>query len=85
VKVLTPPGRDRILGATVVGARAGDLIATFVVAMAHGIGLRKLLGTIHVYPTMAEGAKYVAGAWRRARVSPRTERWLARYHAWRRR
>jgi pyruvate/2-oxoglutarate dehydrogenase complex dihydrolipoamide dehydrogenase (E3) component/uncharacterized membrane protein YdjX (TVP38/TMEM64 family) len=84
VKVLTSPGRDCVLGATIVGARAGDLIATFVLAMTHGIGLRKLLGTIHVYPTLAEGAKQAAGAWRRARVSPRALRWLARYHAWRR-
>jgi pyruvate/2-oxoglutarate dehydrogenase complex dihydrolipoamide dehydrogenase (E3) component/uncharacterized membrane protein YdjX (TVP38/TMEM64 family) len=84
VKVLTAPGKDRILGATIAGERAGDLIAEFVVAMRHGLGLGKLLGTIHVYPTYAEAAKYAAGAWKRAHVSPRVLGWLARYHAWRR-
>jgi pyruvate/2-oxoglutarate dehydrogenase complex dihydrolipoamide dehydrogenase (E3) component len=84
VKVLTVPGRDRILGATVVGAHAGELIAEFVGAMRHGLGLNKILATIHVYPTYAEANKYAAGVWRRAHV-PRTALRLAeRFHAWRR-
>jgi dihydrolipoamide dehydrogenase len=80
VKVLTPPGKDRILGVTIVGERAGDLIAEFVLAMRHGLGLNKILGTIHIYPTYAEAAKYAAGNWKRAHVSARTMRWLERYH-----
>lgn len=71
VKVLTPPGSDRILGVTIAGAHAGDMMAEFVLAMKHGLGLNKLLGTIHIYPTWAEGNKAVAGAWRRAHVNPR--------------
>jgi hypothetical protein len=66
VKVLTVPGKDRILGATIVGEHAGDLIAEFVLAMKHGLGLNKILGTIHIYPTLAEANKYAAGAWKRA-------------------
>ncbi len=82
VKVLTVPGRDRILGATIVAAHAGDLIIEFITAMKHGIGLNKVLGTIHVYPTMSEGNKYAAGAWRRAHAPRKVLRWLERYHAW---
>ena len=82
VKVLTPPGKDRILGVTIVGEHAGDLIAEFVLAMRHGLGLNKILGTIHIYPTYAEAAKYAAGNWKRAHVSPRMLRWLERYHAY---
>ena len=84
VKVLTPPGRDRILGATIVGAHAGDLIAEFVLAMKHGLGLNKILGTIHIYPTWAEANKAVAGNWRRAHVNPRLLSLVARFHDWRR-
>src|SRR5712691_9754371 len=71
VKVLTVPGSDKILGAAIVGEHAGDLITEFVTAMRHGLGLNKLLGTIHIYPTLAEANKYAAGAWKRAHVSPR--------------
>jgi len=84
VKVLTEPGRDRILGVTIVGAHAGELIAEFVLAMRHRIGLNKLLGTIHIYPTMAEANKYAAGAWKRAHAPERLLAWVARFHAWRR-
>lgn len=84
VKVLTKPGSDKILGVTIVGARAGDLLAEFVLAMKHGIGLNKLLGTIHIYPTMAEANKYVAGVWKRANVPAGILAWLARFHRWRR-
>ena len=82
VKVLTVPGRDRILGATIVGEHAGDLLAEFVLAMKHGIGLNKLLGTIHIYPTLAEANKYVAGNWKRAHAPVGLLRWVERYHAW---
>jgi pyruvate/2-oxoglutarate dehydrogenase complex dihydrolipoamide dehydrogenase (E3) component len=84
VKVLTVPGKDRILGVTLVGEHAGDLIAEFVMAMKHGLGLNKLLGTIHIYPTLAEANKYAAGVWKRAHTPKRLLRWLERYHAWRR-
>ncbi|MEQ1529160.1 MAG: FAD-dependent oxidoreductase, partial [Methylococcales bacterium] len=84
VKVLTPPGSDRILGVSIVGAHAGDLIAEFVLAMRHRIGLRKLLGTVHIYPTMAEANKQAAGQWQRQHI-PHKLLWLAeRYHRWRR-
>jgi pyruvate/2-oxoglutarate dehydrogenase complex dihydrolipoamide dehydrogenase (E3) component len=82
VKVLTVPGKDRILGATIVGPHAGDLIIEFILAMRHGLGLEKLLGTIHIYPTHVEANKYVAGAWKRAHVSPRILGLVERYHAW---
>lgn len=84
VKVLTVPGKDRILGVTMVGAHAGDLIAEFVLAMRHGLGLGKILGTIHIYPTLAEANKYAAGAWRRAHVNPRLLDVVERFHKWRR-
>ena len=82
VKVLTVPGIDRILGATIAGPHAGDLIIEFVLAMRHGLGLEKLLSTIHIYPTLVEANKYAAGAWKRAHVSPRVLGLLERYHAW---
>jgi pyruvate/2-oxoglutarate dehydrogenase complex dihydrolipoamide dehydrogenase (E3) component len=84
VKVLTVPGKDRILGVTIVGEHAGDLLAEFVLAMKHGIGLNKILGTIHTYPTLAEANKYVAGNWKRAHAPQRLLAWVERFHAWRR-
>jgi pyruvate/2-oxoglutarate dehydrogenase complex dihydrolipoamide dehydrogenase (E3) component len=84
VKVLTPPGKDRILGVTIVGRHAGELIAEWVMAMKHGLGLNKVLGTIHIYPTLAESAKYTAGAWKRAHQPLALLRWVERFHAWRR-
>lgn len=84
VKVLTPPGKDRILGVTIVGEHAGDLLAEFVLAMKHGLGLNKILGTIHTYPTLAEANKFAAGEWRRAHVNPRILSLLERFHTWRR-
>jgi len=74
----------KILGVTIACDHAGEVIAEYVAAMRHGIGLNKILGTIHVYPTMAEANKYVAGEWRRAHAPQRLLRWIARYHAWRR-
>jgi pyruvate/2-oxoglutarate dehydrogenase complex dihydrolipoamide dehydrogenase (E3) component len=84
VKVLTEPGKDRILGVTIVGAHAGELIAEFVLAMKHGLGLNRILGTIHAYPTLAEANKYAAGQWRRAHAPQGLLRWVERFHAWRR-
>jgi pyruvate/2-oxoglutarate dehydrogenase complex dihydrolipoamide dehydrogenase (E3) component len=84
IKVLTVPGKDRILGVTIVGEHAGDLIAEYVLAMKHGIGLNKILGTIHIYPTMAEANKYVAGVWKKAHAPQALLAWVARFHAWRR-
>jgi pyruvate/2-oxoglutarate dehydrogenase complex dihydrolipoamide dehydrogenase (E3) component/uncharacterized membrane protein YdjX (TVP38/TMEM64 family) len=84
VKVLTVPGKDRILGATIVGAHAGDLIIEFILAMRHGLGLNKLLGTIHIYPTLVEANKYAAGAWKRSHAPKKVLAWLERYHAWQR-
>jgi pyruvate/2-oxoglutarate dehydrogenase complex dihydrolipoamide dehydrogenase (E3) component len=84
VKVLTAPGRDRILGATIVGEHAGELIVEFIAAMKHGIGLNKILGTIHIYPTLAEANKYAAGAWKKAHAPQGALRVLERFHAWRR-
>ncbi|MCZ6487024.1 MAG: FAD-dependent oxidoreductase [Gammaproteobacteria bacterium] len=84
VKVLTLPGKDKILGVTIVGEHAGDLIAEYVLAMKHGLGLNKILGTIHIYPTLAEANKYVAGAWKRAHAPQKLLAWIAKFHAWRR-
>lgn len=83
VKVLTPPGKDRILGATIVGEHAGELLAEYVLAMKHGLGLGKILGTIHTYPTMAEANKFAAGNWKRANAPQGLLRLARRYHAWR--
>ena len=84
VKVLTQPNKDKILGVTIVGDHAGDLIAEFVLAMKHGIGLNEILGTIHIYPTMAEANKYVAGVWKRKHAPKKLLGWLGRYHQWQR-
>ena len=84
VKVLTVPGKDRILGVTIVGEHAADLLAEFVLAMRHGLGLNKLLGTIHIYPTLAEANKFAAGAWKKAHAPQKLLTWAARFHAWRR-
>jgi len=84
VKVLTVPGTDRILGATLVGEHAGDLLAEYVLAMKHGLGLNKILGTIHSYPTLAEATKYAAGAWKRGTVTRGQWAFLAAFQAWRR-
>lgn len=84
VKVLTVPGKDKILGATIVGEHAGDLLAEFVFAMKHGHGLGKILGTIHIYPTLAEANKMVAGQWRRAHINGFALSLLERFQAWRR-
>ncbi|MNJ19577.1 Mercuric reductase [compost metagenome] len=84
IEVLTVPSKDRILGATIVGTHAGERIAEFVLAMRHRLGLGKILGTIHAYPTLMEGNKYLAGEWKRAHQPTRLLALLARYHSWRR-
>ncbi len=84
VRVVTKRGSDKILGVTIVGEHAGDLIAEFVLAMKHGLGLNKILGTIHIYPTLAEANKFVAGNWRRAHAPAWLLNIAARYHAFRR-
>ena len=84
VKVLTVPGKDRILGVTIVGEHAGELLAEYVLAMKHGLGLNKMLGTIHTYPTMGEANKYVAGEWKRAHAPQQLLAWVQRFHTWRR-
>ena len=84
IKVITPKGKDKILGVTVVSEHAGDLTAEFVLAMKHGLGLNKILGTIHSYPTWAEGNKYAAGEWKRAHAPEKVLNMLEKYHAWRR-
>jgi pyruvate/2-oxoglutarate dehydrogenase complex dihydrolipoamide dehydrogenase (E3) component/uncharacterized membrane protein YdjX (TVP38/TMEM64 family) len=84
VKVITAPGSDKVLGATIVGEHAGDLLAEFVMAMRHGIGLNKILGTIHTYPTLAEANKYAAGVWKRGTVTHGQMDFLAAFQAWRR-
>jgi pyruvate/2-oxoglutarate dehydrogenase complex dihydrolipoamide dehydrogenase (E3) component len=84
IKVLTKPGKDKILGVTIVGEHAGELIAEYVAAMRHGLGLNKILGTIHIYPTLTEANKYAAGEWKKAHAPERVLKWLMKYHQWRR-
>ena len=84
VKVLTVPGRDRMLGVCIVGEQAAELLAPYVLAMRHGLGLKAILGTVHIYPTWAESAKAVAGLWQRAHLPQGSLRWLKRWHDWRR-
>jgi dihydrolipoamide dehydrogenase len=84
VKVLTKPGTDKILGVTIVGNHAGDLIAEFVLAMKYKMGLNKILSTIHIYPTLTEANKYVAGVWKKNHLPLKLLRWVASYHEWKR-
>jgi dihydrolipoamide dehydrogenase len=82
VKVLTVPGKDKILGVTIAGEHAGDIIAEYILAMRHGLGLNKILGTIHIYPTLAEMNKYAAGNWKKAHKPEGLLKWVEKYHAW---
>ncbi len=84
VKVLTVPGKDKILGATIVGYHAGDILTEFVTAMKQGLGLKKILGTIHSYPTISEANKFAAGEWSRAHAPQAILRWVEKYHGWQR-
>lgn len=83
VKILTVPGKDRILGVTIVGEHAADLLAEYLLAMRHGLGLNKILSTIHIYPTLSEANKYAAGVWKKAHAPRRILDWLGRFHHWR--
>ena len=83
--MLTVPGKDRILGATIVGAHAGELLAEYMLAMNHGLGLNKIMGTIHAYPTWAEANKYTAGEWRKTHAPKRVLDLAERWFRWRRR
>ncbi len=80
IKVLTVPGKDKILGATIVGEHAADLIAEYVLAMEHGLGLNKILGTIHIYPTLAESNKFVAGECKRSHAPQKLLQWVGKFH-----
>jgi pyruvate/2-oxoglutarate dehydrogenase complex dihydrolipoamide dehydrogenase (E3) component len=84
VKVLTVPGKDKILGVTIVGSHAAELLAEYVLAMRHGLGLNKILGTIHTYPTLSEANKYAAGEWKRAHQPVALLEWVRKFHTWRR-
>jgi pyruvate/2-oxoglutarate dehydrogenase complex dihydrolipoamide dehydrogenase (E3) component/uncharacterized membrane protein YdjX (TVP38/TMEM64 family) len=84
IKIITPPGKDKILGVTIVGTHAGDLLAEYILAMKHGIGLNKILGTIHPYPTLAEANKMAAGEWKKAHVPEKLLLWAEKLHTWRR-
>lgn len=84
VKVLTRPGRDAILGVTIAGSHAGDIISEYVLAMRNKIGLNKILGTIHIYPTLAEANKYAAGVWKKAHAPENLLKWVEKFHTWRR-
>ncbi len=85
VKVITPRGKDKILGVTIVGHHAGDLISEYVLAMKHNLGLNKILGTIHLYPSLAEANKFVAGVWKRENQPHGLLKWVEKFHSWRRR
>ncbi|MCW8825630.1 MAG: FAD-dependent oxidoreductase, partial [Gammaproteobacteria bacterium] len=84
VKVLTQPGKDKILGVTIAGEHAADLIGEFVTAMRYGLGLNKILGTIHIYPTLAEANKYAAGNWKKGHAPKTLLKWVERYLRWQR-
>ncbi len=84
VKVLTKPCSDKLLGVTIVGSHAGDLLAEYILAMKHGLGLNKILGTIHTYPTMSEANKAAAGEWKKAHAPEKLLAWVEKYHTWRR-
>lgn len=84
IKVLTVPGKDKILGATIVGAQASNLLVEFVAAMKHGFGLNKILGSIHVYPSMGEANKYAAGVWKKANAPETALKYLKKYFDWKR-
>jgi len=85
VKVLTIPGKDKILGVTIVGTHASDIISEYILAMKHGLGLNKILGTIHIYPSLAEANKFAAGEWKKANAPEKILDWISRYHRWMRR
>lgn len=84
IKVLTVPGKDKLLGVTIVGYHASELIAEYILAMRHGLGLNKIMGTIHIYPTLSEANKYAAGEWKKAHKPEGLLHWVEKFHRWRR-
>lgn len=84
IKVLTVPGKDRILGVTIVGHHAGELIGEFVFAMTHNMGLKKIAAVTHIYPTLLEANKFSANAWRSARLPEKYFPWMERFFRWQR-
>ncbi|MDG1462595.1 MAG: FAD-dependent oxidoreductase, partial [Gammaproteobacteria bacterium] len=84
IKVLTPPGKDKILGATIIGPHATDLLGEFTLAMRHNLGLRKILATIHPYPTYGEANKYAASLWQQRYLPQKLLSLSAAYNKWRR-
>ncbi len=84
VKVLTVPGKDTILGVTIAADHAGELISEYVLGMKHGLGLNKILGTIHIYPTLAEMNKFAASEWRKNHKPDWLLDLVGKYHRWRR-
>ncbi|CCN37913.1 putative mercuric reductase [Vibrio nigripulchritudo SO65] len=84
IKVITPKGKDTILGVTIVGHGAGELLAEFTLAMKYNLGLNKILGTVHPYPTMSEAAKYTAGVWKKANAPEKLLEWVQKFHGWQR-
>ena len=77
---MVKPGTDKILGATIAGARADDLLLEFTAAMKNGNGLNSILGTIHPYPTMSEANKYLAGVWKQANKPEKVLNFVEKYH-----
>ena len=84
VEVLTPPGKDKILGVIIVHSRASEIIAEFVLAMTHNLGLGAVLNSIHIYPTLGEGNKYLAGRWKKNHQPEKILNLLQKFHSWRR-
>jgi pyruvate/2-oxoglutarate dehydrogenase complex dihydrolipoamide dehydrogenase (E3) component/uncharacterized membrane protein YdjX (TVP38/TMEM64 family) len=84
VKLLTVPGKDKILGVTIVGAHAGEIIGEYVLAMRHGLGLNKILSTVHAYPSYIEANKFAAGRWKKANAPEWVFPWVEKFHNWRR-
>ncbi len=82
VKVLTVPGKDKILGVTIIGHHAGELITEYISAMKNGFGMNKILGTIHIYPTLSEANKFAAGVWKKANAPQTLLKLVKKYHRW---
>ena len=84
IKVLTVPKKDKILGVTIISSNAGEMLAEFVLAMKHNLGLNQILSTIHSYPTYMEANKYVAGKWKSNHAPQKILNFLAKFHKWNR-
>jgi pyruvate/2-oxoglutarate dehydrogenase complex dihydrolipoamide dehydrogenase (E3) component len=82
VKLHARKGSDKIVGATIVGEHAGEMISEITLAMVAGAGLNRLSDVIHPYPTRAEAIRKVADEYRRTRLTPSVRRWMARWFSW---